>query len=86
MVFFFFWFNFIYLFFQLFILRFIDMFDYMSGSALSLSHCGVVFHCMSMPSFIHYSTDGQWVLAIMNKEVVNILAYIFLVDICIRFS
>ena len=34
---FFFWFNFIYLFFQLFILRFIDMFDYMSGSALSLS-------------------------------------------------
>ena len=62
------------------------MFDYMSGSALSLSHCGVVFHCMSMPSFIHYSTDGQWVLAIMNKEVVNILAYIFLVDICIHFS
>lgn len=56
---------------QLFILRFIDLM-----ALFSLSR-GVVFHCMSMQSFIHSSTDGQWVLATMNKDVVNIPVYIF---------
>lgn len=64
---------------QLYVLRFIHVIACIND--FLIPYYEVVFHCMNIPSFILSPTGGHlgcfWILAIRNKDAINILVYIF---------